>query len=932
MSKIMAWGLAGLLLAQSASHAAPVAARQRILMDANWRFQRGDPAEYNMLGAGNRITQWRWQADTRGEAAASELAAPGLNTQGNEWKDATPGQDVFGGRRGFAWFRATLPAVPAARDQAPHILHFEGVDDNATIYFNGKRLLRHNGWGEAFDVPLDTAWQAGVPNEVAVLVENTAGAGGVGPAAVQIGAAPPVTIATLNYNDRNWRSVHLPHDFVVEGTFDRRADASHGFLPGDVGWYRKTFTLPSADRGKRLWLDFDGIYRNSKIWLNGRLLGQHPGGYTSFRFDITDTANYGGRNVLTVRADARSFEGWWYEGGGIYRHVWLNVADPLHVTPWGTFVTSDVQGNGANVQVKTEVANQSNASATFRLVSQVQNAEGVTVATVATDHTLAAGQSQEFSQQAPVSNPRLWSIETPYMYRLVTQVQRRQRTVDTVTTPFGIRTIRFDAEQGFFLNGKPVKLKGTCNHQDFAGIGTAMPDHVLYWRIRKLKEMGSNACRMSHNPPSPELIDACDRLGMVVMDENRHLGDTFNGKTPSGTPYEDLSELAAMVKRDRNHPSIIMWSMCNEEPLQGSDEGARIFKAMKTATDKWDGTRPVTAAMNGGWGSGFSLVEDLQGGNYNPNGYDGYHKAHPNHPLYGSETASTVSTRGIYANDKVRGYVSAYDVNFPGWAQTAEDAWRPIAQRPYVAGGFVWTGFDYRGEPTPYSWPCINSHFGIMDMCGFPKDNYYYYQAWWGDKPLVHILPHWNWTGKEGQDIDVWCHSNCDRVELLLNGKSLGSRDMPRYGHVEWKVPYALGRLEARGYNGTTLATSDVVETTGAPAQLLLTPDRTTMQADGEDMILVKVVVADAQGRVVPIADNQVTFQVTGAAHVGGVANGDPSSHEPDKASQRHAFNGLCMVVLQAKERGGNVQLAATSPGLRGVSVRLRSTEAAVAP
>ncbi|MBV9470694.1 MAG: DUF4982 domain-containing protein, partial [Abitibacteriaceae bacterium] len=702
--------------------------------------------------------------------------------------------------------------------------------------------------------------------------------------------------------------------------------------PGDVGWYRKTFTLPSADRGKRLWLDFDGIYRNSKIWLNGRLLGQHPGGYTSFRFDITDTANYGGRNVLTVRADARSFEGWWYEGGGIYRHVWLNVADPLHVTPWGTFVTSDVQGNGANVQVKTEVANQSNASATFRLVSQVQNAEGVTVATVATDHTLAAGQSQEFSQQAPVSNPRLWSIETPYMYRLVTQVQRRQRTVDTVTTPFGIRTIRFDAEQGFFLNGKPVKLKGTCNHQDFAGIGTAMPDHVLYWRIRKLKEMGSNACRMSHNPPSPELIDACDRLGMVVMDENRHLGDTFNGKTPSGTPYEDLSELAAMVKRDRNHPSIIMWSMCNEEPLQGSDEGARIFKAMKTATDKWDGTRPVTAAMNGGWGSGFSLVEDLQGGNYNPNGYDGYHKAHPNHPLYGSETASTVSTRGIYANDKVRGYVSAYDVNFPGWAQTAEDAWRPIAQRPYVAGGFVWTGFDYRGEPTPYSWPCINSHFGIMDMCGFPKDNYYYYQAWWGDKPLVHILPHWNWTGKEGQDIDVWCHSNCDRVELLLNGKSLGSRDMPRYGHVEWKVPYALGRLEARGYNGTTLATSDVVETTGAPAQLLLTPDRTTMQADGEDMILVKVVVADAQGRVVPIADNQVTFQVTGAAHVGGVANGDPSSHEPDKASQRHAFNGLCMVVLQAKERGGNVQLAATSPGLRGVSVRLRSTEAAVAP
>jgi beta-galactosidase len=379
------------------------------------------------------------------------------------------------------------------------------------------------------------------------------------------------------------------------------------------------------------------------------------------------------------------------------------------------------------------------------------------------------------------------------------------------------------------------------------------------------------------------------------------------------------------VMRDRNHPSIIQWSMCNEEGLQGSEDGARIFKAMKEATLALDPTRPITCAMNGGWGSGITFVEDLQGINYAPGAYAGFHEKFPDMPLYGSETASAVSTRGEYVNDRQKGYVSAYDVNAPPWAQPAEVAWKAIGEREYVAGGYVWTGFDYKGEPTPYGWPCINSHFGIMDECGFPKDTYYYYLSWWGEKPVAHILPHWNWPGEEGKVKDVWVHSNAERVELFLNGTSLGAKDMPRLGHLQWSVPYAPGKLEARGYKGDKVIVTDVVETTGKATQLRLKPDRKTMTANGEEVILVETELLDDKGRVVPDADNEVTFEVTGAAHIGGVGNGDPSSHEPDKANKRHAFHGLCMVIVQAGETPGSVTVFATSPGLKPTTVRLEA-------
>ena len=936
----------GAFLSQISPTQAAPSPRQHILMDADWRFSQDKPG---VLQNAVPMSGWRWRPGQPGEA--DQMTAATLDTTGGDWKETAGSGDVFQGRRGFAWFRTTLPAFAVARGRT---LRFEGVDDNATVYLNGRMLTRHEGWNDPFQVPLDAAWNASGPNTLVVLVENTAGGGGI-TAPVSLGESPTARNndpSRPEMSDAAWRTVHLPHDYVLESAFTPKGDASHGSLVPTGAWYRKTFTLPASDKGKTLWLNFDGAYRDSKVYLNGTLVGEHPCGYTPFNLDISQAAHYGGRNVLAVQVSPQHEEGWWYEGGGIYRHVWLNVTEPVHVAPWGTFVSTKMAEPGpdgaagpATVNVKTSIDYLSfpignarvevlDGNPNFALLTRVLDPAGRVVGT--TTVSFQAGQRQ-VAQQITVVRPALWSIETPQRYTLHTEIQQGERVVDATDTPFGIRTIRFDAEQGFFLNGRPVKIKGTCNHQDFAGVGVAMPDSLLLWRVKKLKEMGSNAYRMSHNPPTAELLDACDRLGMLVMDENRHLGDTESGKASQDTPYADLHEVQSMVLRDRNHPSVIMWSMCNEEGIQSTPHGRDIFAAMKKAVDAVDGTRPVTCAMNGGYDSavGITSVEDLQGINYNSGGYDGFHKAHPAMPLYGSETSSEVGTRGVYTatkfdnyqGDPARGFVSAYDINAVPWGQTAEEGWQTIADRPFVAGGYVWTGFDYKGEPTPFGWPDINSNFGIMDQCGFPKDAYYYYQSVWGDKPMVHVLPHWNWTGKEGQPIDVWAYSNAARVEVLLNGASLGAKDMPRNSHLSWSVPYAPGTLEARGFDasGKVIAT-DRVETTSAPAGLRLTTDRTALTADGEDLTMVEVDIVDAQGRIVPTADNLVTFSVTGAGHVAGVGNGDPTNHEPDKAVYRHAFNGKCLVIVGAGERAGSISLTAFASGLKSASLGMRAT------
>ena len=907
----------GLALAMFSTNAFCDPPRQRILMDAGWRFHRGEIPGVAIEGPKGGIKKWRW---TAAEAGSMKMADPKLDTSGKEWADVETGGDVFKGRVGFAWYRTILPK----REKTSHVLVFENVDDNATVYLNGKKVGTHYGWGEEFDVDLTPAWQEHGPNVLAVLVENTAGAGGI------IGAVyfsnqleddpsyvPPAPI-TDRYDDSSWTAVHLPHDYLIDGPFDPNGDANHASLIPTTGWYRKVFKLPAGSKGKSLWIDFDGIYRDSIVWLNGKRLGRHRSGYTSFRYDITDAVDFDGENVLAVHVDPTHFEGWWYEGGGIYRHVWLNVAGRVHAAPWGTFVTAQlpepaagVPPAAADVSVSTVVANAGPEAAAVTLVSEIVNQDAKIVAAAASSKQIASGKSETFRQNAAVAKPQLWSIRKPYLYRVVTTLKEAGRVLDSTETPFGIRTIRFKPEKGLFLNGEPVKIQGVCNHQDFAGVGVAVPDTLQAWRVRKMKEMGANAWRMSHNPPNPELLDACDRLGMLVMDENRKLGDS----------EEVLSQVASMVLRDRNHPCVIMWSMCNEEGRQGTPQGAREFSRMKEVVLKHDTTRPISSAMNGGWlePMGLANVEDLVGVNYYADKYDAIHRTHPATPMFASETASTLTTRGVYVDDKPRPFVTCYNMT--------DSSWAPAAERAFIAGSFVWTGFDYKGEPTPYKWPCISSHFGILDSCGFPKDNYYYYQSWWKTDPIVHVMPHWNWQGTEGKEIKVIVFSNCEKVELFLNGQSLGTRPVPRYGHLEWKVLYAAGALEAKGSSQGRQIAADTVHTTGEPAALRLKSDRTILAADAEDLSVVEVDVVDREGRIVPTAGNRVSFALAGAGHIAGVGNGDPSDHDPDKAANRRAFNGKCMVLVGAADQSGPIELRAKADGLVPATLKLKAID-----
>ncbi len=727
--------------------------------------------------------------------------------------------------------------------------------------------------------------------------------------------------ARPNFDDSAWDAVDLPHDWAVGLPFVDDPDlVAQGCKPlgraypaTSIGWYRRAFTLPAEDAGRRITLEFDGIFRDALVSINDHLLGRHRSGYAPARYDVSDFVNFGGRNIIVVRVDATEHEGWFYEGAGIYRHVWLVKTHPAHVAPWGAFVTARLSRDAAQLTIATELANQRDVRGVLGVVSRITGPGGTPLAGVrARPVEVAPWDGATVTQQIHLPHPALWSVEHPALHQLETTVTLDGNEVDRLVTPFGIRSVRFDADNGLLINDTRVEVKGTCNHQDHAGVGSALPDRLQYYRVERLKAMGANAYRTSHNPPTPELLAACDSLGMLVLDETR---------TMSSNP-DALDDFSEMIRRDRNHPSIFAWSIGNEEPDQGTDRGARIATTMKRLARRLDPSRMITEAMNGSWGRGLSAVVDVQGFNYGDGTrMDQFHARFPQQPCIGTEVASTVSTRGIYADDKDRGYLSAYDVHAPPWGAIAESWWPTYAARKWLAGGFVWTGFDYRGEPTPYAWPCISSHFGIMDTCGFPKDNFYYYQAWWGGAPVVHLFPHWNWPGKEGTPIDVWVHSNLDRVELLVNGTSVGTQAVPRNGHVAWQVPYAPGAIEARGYRGDQLLLTDRRETTGAPARVVLRADRDHLTADAEDVAVITVSVVDANGRTVPVADHEISFAVTGDGRLIGVGNGDPSSHEADKGTVRRVFNGLACAIVQSSERAGAVRIDATSPGLAPGSV-----------
>jgi beta-galactosidase len=738
--------------------------------------------------------------------------------------------------------------------------------------------------------------------------------------------------AKAGFDDSKWRALNLPHDWAVELPFVRdEALNSHGYKPlgrrypeTSVGWYRREFEVPASDLGRRITVEFDGAFRDVLVFVNGCFIGRNNNGYAPFSFDLTDFLSYGQKNYIVARVDASFGDGWFYEGAGIYRHVWLTKADALHIGQWentvrtvlGTSATSRATGTFATLTLGTVVVNEGNQVENAKVSWRILDAAGKTVATIeAPGQSIPVDGTANFTATAKLANPTLWSVDEPNLYSAIVTVEAGGKPRDAERVSFGVRTAVFDANKGFFLNGKPLKIQGTCNHHDHAGVGAALPDRLQWFRLGVLRAMGSNAVRTSHNMPTPEWVEACDRMGMMMMCETRQM---------SSNP-EGMAQLEAMVKRYRNSPSIILWSIGNEEwQLQNNmaEEGAKIATSMVRRCHELDPTRVVSAAVNGDNKKGVSDAFDIIGFNYGLDRPDEYHKLNPKRPIYGSETASAVSTRGVYSTDPLRNTESAFDVNPARWGETAEEWWKFYATREWAAGGFAWTGFDYRGEPTPYGWPSINSQFGIVDMCGFPKDSFYYYMAWWGKEPVLHLFPHWNFEGREGDAIPVWVHTNLDQVELLVNGKSLGSQKVPYLGHVEWKVNYEPGVIEARGSKAGKVVLTEKRETTGAAVSIRLTEaGRMALDADGQDVAMVTVEALDKEGRPVPTASNLIGFKVTGDGALLGVGNGDPNCQESDKEPKRSLFNGLAQLILQSTRRAGEIHIEAVKEGWDGAEL-----------
>ncbi|HEX3819200.1 MAG TPA: beta-galactosidase GalA [Candidatus Sulfotelmatobacter sp.] len=743
--------------------------------------------------------------------------------------------------------------------------------------------------------------------------------------------------ATEKFEDSKWRPLNLPHDWAVELPFVRDEDLqSHGYKPlgrkypeTSVGWYRRTFDVPKEDEGRRLTVEFDGAFRSALVFLNGYFIGRNDNGYAPFHFDVTDFVRHGAKNFLVVRMDASFGDGWFYEGAGIYRHVWLNKTDALHFGQWEGYVRAAVRGENATLNLGAVAHNQSHAMQMCRVTWQILDPAGKIVGTAeAAPQPVAPDFASTFTASFDLKSPSLWSPETPDLYSAIATLVSGSRTVDAERITFGVRDIQWDADKGFFLNGKRVEIKGTCNHQDHAGVGAALPDRLQYYRLAVLKEMGGNAVRTSHNMPTPEWVEACDRMGMMMMCETRQMSASPDG----------MAQLETMIKRYRNSPAIILWSMGNEEgTMMKQEQGPRVLADMIKRAHELDPTRMCTAAVNESFDKPFPEGLDVMGFNYNLKELDPYHAKHPRQPSVGSETASTVSTRGIYSTDSLRNWVSAYDLNHTSWSELAEEWWKFYAAREWLAGGFAWTGFDYRGEPTPYGWPSINSEFGIVDMCGFPKDNFYYYKAWWGSEPVLHVLPHWNWDEREGEPIPVWVHSNLDSVELFLNGKSQGSKKVEPLTHLEWKVKYEPGVLEARGTKNGKVVLTEKRETTGEMNSIRLTADRTEINADGEDVSLLKVEVLDQQGRLVPTANHIILFKVSGEGAIIGVGNGDPNCQESDKELKRSVFNGLAQVIVQSTRTPGTITVEAYTeywphPKLVGTKITITTKKMELRP
>lgn len=739
---------------------------------------------------------------------------------------------------------------------------------------------------------------------------------------------------SLKFNDAGWQEVSVPHDWVATLPYAAVASHSHGYKTvgykypeTSVGWYRKTISIPASDLGKHIALRFDGIFRNARVWFNGFYMGTEPSGYATQVYDVTEYVNYGGDNLICVRADATLEEGWFYEGAGIYRDAWLLKSAAVSVAPFGTFVYADLQQPyaQATIHVETEVNNHSLEAQTAQVTQRLLDGEGREVGrTSASTLTLQPKQTLSCRQQLSLQNPHLWSVDDPYLYKVETTVTVGGRVTDVYETTTGLRQVEFDAQRGFLLNGQPLKLKGVNMHQDHAGVGAAIPDALQLWRIRQLKAFGCNAYRASHNPMTPALLDICDREGMLVIDENRL----------SGINQEHLRLLENMIKRDRNHPSVILWSDGNEEwGMENTVQGRRVAEAMRAYTRQLDPTRHSTIANAGGGEMIKGL--DVVGFNYIlQNDVDNRKKQNPTWKIVGTEETTGCGTRGVYFDVATKERMPSMNLSADkdGTLNRIERGWKFYAERPWAAGLFYWTGFDYRGEPNPLGYPAHDSEFGILDYCGFWKDEAWYLKSWWTDEPTLHVFPHWNLAGHEGEEIDLWAYSNCDEVELTVNGKKLGRQRMPKNGHLKWKAVYKPGKVVATGYkNGKRLLTQ-TIETTKPASRLAVKADRQTIAADGRDVAVVSLEVQDAKGRLVPDACPTITIRLEGDARILGAGNGDPAYLGEDHPKTRNcrefsipAFNGLAQVLVQSSTSPSAIVVKCASDGLQQATLSLTS-------
>jgi beta-galactosidase len=797
------------------------------------------------------------------------------------------------------------------------------------------------------------------------------------------------------FDDSSWRKLNLPHDWGVEGPFKQEYPGETGKLPWwGVAWYRKHFTLPASDSGKQVFLDIDGAMAYASVWLNGKFVGGWPYGYASWELELTPYLKPGAENVLAIRLDNPPDSSRWYPGGGIYRNVWLVKTAPVRIAHWGTFVTTGVTGKTAMVSLKAKLENSSADTANVHCTAQVyeSSAEGRSVGRPVLSFEpavvkVAAHATGEFTASGELHNPRLWSLKKTSRYIAVTTLDQDGKIVDVVETPFGVRTIEFTVDHGFLLNGERVALNGVCDHHDLGALGSAIDVRALERQLQILQEMGCNAIRTSHNPPAPELLDLCDRMGFVVMDEAFDCWLRPKKKNDYNLLFADWHEkdLRTLVRRDRNHPCVVLWSIGNEIPEQNSTNGLRIAAELAGIVHSEDRTRPVTSACNevrAGY-NGWQKDMDVFGYNYRPYEYGRFREANPNIPLFGSETASCISSRGEYffpvSTNKALGradfQVSSYDLCAPPWATPPDTEFRGQDQFPFVAGEFVWTGFDYLGEPTPYGGdihnpnfandsgkkrrrnsdvtdllnftdptekarlmkefneqgrilvPSRSSYFGIIDLAGFKKDRFYLYQARWRpDLRMAHILPHWNWPDRVGQVTPVHVYTSGDEAELFLNGKSLGRKKRgPLDYRLHWDdVVYQPGVLEVVAFKNHVRWAADTVKTTGPAARLLLSSEHTNPKSGSRDHCYVTVTVADKAGLLVPRSKNHINFEVTGPAEIIATDNGDATSFEPFQANDHSAYNGLCLAIVRTTGEPGTVVVKATSPSLKPAELKVQ--------